>query len=136
MVPDSPGAEVAALRAGAPTGLRAAAVVVCAVAFGGCFESGSDSGAPAPVAGASIGGSIRDANCRGWRAAGPSERRNTVHDITAFAGGPAGENPGTGATLPDDKAYGLFEHACRNDYARGFKLYKLYTRAAAFGGGR
>lgn len=75
---------------------------------------------------------MRNADCAGWRAAGPSERKNTVSDISAFAGGPPGERIGNGATLPDDKAYELFEAACRADYARGFKLYKLYTRAAAF----
>jgi hypothetical protein len=37
-----------------------------------------------------------------------------------------------GATLPNDKAYDLFEGACRPDFSKRFKLYKLYTRAAAF----
>jgi len=39
---------------------------------------------------------------------------------------------GRGATLPDEKAYELFENTCKQDYARAFKLYKLYTRAASF----
>ena len=34
--------------------------------------------------------------------------------------------------LPDDKAVKLFDRACKQTYARGFKLYKLYNRAAAF----
>jgi hypothetical protein len=34
--------------------------------------------------------------------------------------------------LEDDQACDLFEGWCENEYARGFKLYKLYARAAAF----
>jgi hypothetical protein len=56
-----------------------------------------------------------------------------VRQLRAFAGGPTGESPGQrGATLDDDLAYRLLENNCSKDYARGFKLYKLYTRAAAF----
>jgi hypothetical protein len=53
--------------------------------------------------------------------------------LRAFAGGPVGESSGLhGATLNDDAAYQVLDDSCRHDYARGFKLYKLYTRAAAF----
>ncbi len=112
--------------------LGAAILLTLVLLLGGCLGGGSGSDGPANVAGATIGGSIRDANCKGWRTAGPSARKNTIHDLTSFAGGPVGERPGTGATLSDQKAYGLFEGACRPYYARGFKLYKLYTRGAAF----
>jgi hypothetical protein len=64
------------------------------------------------------------------------ERYGTIRDLRDFAGGPAGSGSeggsGHGATLDDDKAYKLFENYCAEDFARGFKLYKLYTRAAAF----
>ena len=36
--------------------------------------------------------------------------------------------------LDDEKAYDLFDSYCENEFARGFKLYKLYARAAAFSG--
>jgi hypothetical protein len=51
-----------------------------------------------------------------------------------FAGQEAGsaQARGHGATLKDDQAYKLFQNWCSKDFARGFKLYKLYTRAAAF----
>jgi len=134
MVQDPAGAEVAAVVCSpvARPGLRVAGLLVCAILLGGCSGGGSGSDGPAKQAGATIGGSVRNADCAGWRAAGPPERKNTVSDISAFAGGPAGERIGNGATLSEDKAYDLFEGACRADYARGFKLYKLYTRAAAF----
>ena len=37
--------------------------------------------------------------------------------------------------LSEERAFDLFEATCANEYARGFKLYKVYGRGAAFGGG-
>jgi hypothetical protein len=36
--------------------------------------------------------------------------------------------------LDDQQAYDLLNSYCEADFARGFKLYKLYPRAAAFSG--
>jgi hypothetical protein len=72
------------------------------------------------------------ADCADWKRGTPTERTNTVIAIRNFAGGPVGSPAGRGATLPDEKAYDLFENTCANAYARAFKLYKLYTRAASF----
>ena len=36
--------------------------------------------------------------------------------------------------LDDDRTYTLMQSFCANHFARGFKLYKLYERAAAFVG--
>jgi hypothetical protein len=72
------------------------------------------------------------AACSDWRKATPSERDGTIRGLRAFAGGPTGEAPGLhGATLSDEKAYQLLENTCRQDFARGFKLYKVYTRGAS-----
>ena len=51
-----------------------------------------------------------------------------------FAGGPVGSSQGlqNGPVLDDTRAYKLLESYCVNFFARGFKLYKLYDRAAAF----
>ena len=43
-----------------------------------------------------------------------------------------GEGGARGRTLEDKQAQELFDRACKQRYARGFKLYKLYSRAAAF----
>ena len=75
---------------------------------------------------------LRLADCAYWSAAGRGERRELIRQIRNFAGGPVGTSTLHGATLPDREAYRLFENYCRNDFARGFKLYRLYTRAAAF----
>ena len=39
-----------------------------------------------------------------------------------------------GPVLDDERAYNLLQGYCANRFARGFKLYKLYERAAAFVG--
>ena len=106
----------------------AAAMLLACVALTGCSDDGS---VPQGGAGDGIGAPVRSANCTDWKKAGPSERRQSLDQIRAFAGGPV-EQGGHGNTLDDDKAYRLFENWCSHDYARGFKLYKLYTRAAAF----
>ena len=53
-------------------------------------------------------------------------------DEGAWDGGPTGTGDTNGSTLPDRKAYDLFEGTCRQSFATRFKLYKLYTRAAGF----
>ena len=37
-----------------------------------------------------------------------------------------------GNTLPDDVAYNTLDARCKPEFARGFLLYQLYIRAAAF----
>jgi hypothetical protein len=109
----------------------AAALLAAAAALSGCLGDGSSSDQPA-AAGARIGVPIRTADCGDWRRATPRERAGTIDDIEAFAGGPGGPPGAHGTTLPDDDAYRLFESYCRNRFARGFTLYKLYARAAGF----
>jgi hypothetical protein len=70
--------------------------------------------------------------CRDWNEADPRERAGTLDALERFAGGPTGSPGGHGRTLDDDRAYELFDRWCERPYARGFRLYKLYTRAAAF----
>jgi hypothetical protein len=108
-----------------------AAVLAAAVGLTGCL--GGNSANPPQSSGVRIGTPLQLANCRDWRTASPQERAGTVRDLRGFAGGPVGESPGrTGATLDDDRAYQVLDNYCKADFARGFKLYKLYTRAAAF----
>jgi hypothetical protein len=113
--------------------VAAAALLTALVA--GC-GSGSETQPPSDV-GPHIDRPIELTDCTDWEAANTEERLGTIRQIKNFAGGPVvgGEpNPasGTGAVLDDKQAYDLMERFCGNDYARGFKLYKLYTRAAAF----
>lgn len=109
----------------------ALAALAAAAALGvGCGETGN----PAAQAGGGLSQPVRLADCETWRAADARERFDTIGALRAFAGDRTGSPGGRGATLDDDAAYDLIERSCEPSYARGFKLYKLYTRAAAFSG--
>ena len=60
-----------------------------------------------------------------------AERLATIADIRAQVNQAGADGPTP--DLTDGDAYALFERACANDYALGFRLYKLYLRAASFG---
>lgn len=114
---------------------RAAALTLVAAALAGCGGSGSEEQA-ASGGGPDISGlPINLADCEDWNDASVEERLATVAQIRDYTGGPVGgTGGGTGAVLDDEKAYDFFESYCENQFARGFKLYKLYGRAAAFSG--
>jgi hypothetical protein len=92
------------------------------------------SGPPVVLGGPSIGVAIELANCEDWNDASVEERIGTIDQIENFAGGPVGTAGGRGAVLSDEDAYDVMEGYCSEEFARGFRLYKLYTRAAAFQG--
>jgi hypothetical protein len=118
---------------------RAFAVVlfVVAVAVAGC--GGGSSTEPQVDVGPNVGEPISLADCNDWKQANTEQRLGTISQLKDFAGGPIvgnnGSSPtGRGAVLDDKDAYNLFNRWCDQSYARGFKLYKLYERAAAFTG--
>ena len=108
----------------------AAAALICSLLLFGC--GGSDASDTASGSGPRIGVALRLADCDDWKQADVSERLGTVRQLADFAGGPTGSPAGRGNTLSDERGYEVMQNWCRNDFARGFKLYKLYTRAAAF----
>ena len=89
-------------------------------------------GGPVAVEDTRIGQPTQLVQCDDWNAATPQQRSGTIDALRKFAGGPTGSPAGYGRTLDDDEAYALFDRWCSESYARAFKLYKLYTRAAAF----
>jgi hypothetical protein len=105
---------------------------LASLVLAGCFGGG-----PAAVqnAGPAFGTPIRLATCSDWVTASPAQRSALLEGIKAVSGGPTGSPAGRGRVLDDDSAYNLFEVDCRPAFAKQFQLYKLYTRAAAFGGG-
>jgi hypothetical protein len=108
---------------------------MAAIALVGAALAGCGGGEPQQhVGGPDLGVPVRLADCSDWRDATVSERLGTVRELRQFAGGPTGSPAGHGATLEDEKAYELLDHQCAADLASAFKLYKLYTRAAAFSG--
>jgi hypothetical protein len=108
------------------------AVLLGAVLLAGCGgESPQD---PPPAASRAGPGGLattaRVADCADWNRASVEERVETIDGIREYQGGPT--TGGTGVVLPDEDAYELFEGYCDNEFARAFKLYKLYARAAGF----
>jgi hypothetical protein len=122
---------VRALRIAVPAALAAASIVV------GC--GGGTNTQPQVDVGPNVGQPINLADCSDWNQANTEQRLGTIKELKGFAGGPVVGNSatspsGTGAVLEDKQAYDLFESYCKESFARGFKLYKLYERAASFSG--
>jgi hypothetical protein len=133
-------AQAIARRAGTLRRGRGAAclsAVVATIVVAGC--GGGSGTQPQVDVGPNVGQPINLADCNDWNQANTEQRLGTIHDLKGFAGGPVvGNNAtspsGTGAVLDDKQAYDLFQNYCKESFARGFKLYKLYERAAAFAG--
>ena len=129
MVQDAAGASVAPR-------LRPALALVLALtlaALAGCSSDSPQNGAPSPGGAERIGTPVRLANCRDWEKATLRQRFGTVRELRSVLGRPVGgEGGATGRTLDDRQAFDLFDNACKQSFAKGFKLYKIYSRAAAF----
>ena len=98
---------------------------------------GAPSPAPLPAAeyfsdrkGGSLGAqaTLQSSTCADWRLASPRTRRVTVDRLEVVVRGTLG----LGNTLPDGRAYAAIDSRCGRDFALGFLLYEIYTRAAAF----
>ena len=115
---------------------RTAFVIICCLGLiaGGVGVSVASKGAE-DARTVSVG-SVRQANCTDWKKGSEDQRENMVFALRRFAGGPVGSSAAIqrGPTLDDDRAYRVLDSYCSRDFARGFKLYKLYERAAAFVG--
>lgn len=105
--------------------------LVAGVLLAGC---GSGGGTPPPHLGGvvNLGTDLRLANCTDWKNGTLEERLGTIGQIRNYVSGPVGNGGGHGNTLDDKRAYDVMNEWCSQSFARGFKLYKLYTRSAAF----
>ena len=112
----------------------AAALTCWALLLGGCGGSGHAKAGGVAASPYGLGGSVRANNCSDWKRGNVSQRLGAVVKLRNFAGGPVGSSAGiqNGPVLNDERAYNLLQGYCANRFARGFKLYKLYERAAAF----
>jgi hypothetical protein len=83
-----------------------------------------------PLGPVTAGSVARMAQCRDWRSGGHAARMATIYDVRSQINLEDGtvEIP----ALTDDEAYELFQSACSHDFARGFRLYKLYARATGY----
>jgi len=112
--------------------MLAAGAAIIAWSAGGSEGSSDEAEAPKTLGVGEVrAGSVAAlAQCSDWSEGTVAQRRATVEDIhnqlnQAGADGPTPD-------LPPDDAYALFERACSQGYAAGFRLYKLYARSAAF----
>jgi hypothetical protein len=114
-----------------------ACALTAAILIAGC--GGGSSTQPQVDVGPNVGQPINLADCNDWNQANTEQRLGTIKQLKDFAGGPVVGNSATspsgrGSVLDDKQAYELFNRYCAADFAHGFKLYKLYERAAAFAG--
>lgn len=127
--------------------LRAVALSLCclvplgagAVLFGGCGGASTSHAStfPTHLAGpvtADVGESARSDTCEQWQKGTAQQRHGALKRLRKFATSPIGSSTSRkyGPTLSESRAYRLFESLCAKHFARAFKLYKLYERAAAF----
>jgi len=75
-----------------------------------------------------FGVALQVADCADWRASSPEQRQSAIDQLENAVAGPRND----GNTLKDDVAYNTLDARCKPDFARGFLLYQLYIRAAAF----
>ena len=68
--------------------------------------------------------------CRDWNAATPEEQLATIVDVRSQINL---EDSGIDApSLTDEEAQEMFDNSCEPTWAQGFRLYKLYARAAGW----
>ncbi len=113
--------------------VSAAVAILIGAALAGCGGEGDGSSGESGQ-GVQLGDPVSLADCTDWNDGSVEQRFGTIAQIREFTGGPIAGTPASGSTLSDERAYDLFETYCENEFARGFKLYKLYGRAAAFSG--
>jgi hypothetical protein len=81
-----------------------------------------------PAAPEPFGVKLQVATCTDWKESSPQERQSAVDQLEAAVAGPRKE----GNTLDDELAYSTLDARCEPEFAKGFLLYQLYIRAAAF----
>jgi hypothetical protein len=99
---------------------RPALIAATALLVAGC---GGQASPPEP-----FGVALQVADCQDWRDASPQQRQSAIDQLERTVAGPRKE----GNTLYDDVAYDTLEARCKPEFARGFLLYQIYIRAAAF----
>ena len=109
----------------------AAAVALTACGGGGDGDGGAG-GSKAEPLGEKLGGSVAQlADCGDWNGGARDRKLATVADIRDQV---IRDDTGIKAPpLSDVEAVQLFDQECSRPYAKGFRLYVLYARAAGFG---
>jgi hypothetical protein len=111
--------------------VRAAAAVAAAAALAGSGCGSDASAGQETELGPLRAGSVAAlAQCSDWTQGSKEQKVATVQDIRDMVNQTGTVEPTT--DLDDEDALALLDRACENDFASGFRLYKLYTRGSAF----
>ncbi len=118
------------LRISAVSG-AVAAVLLLSLTFGACGGGEDESKSASKPLGQELAGSVAHlAQCKDWVGGSRERKLATIEDVRAQV-----NRRDTGIQAPpltDEEALGLFDRACANRFARSFRLYVLYARAAGF----
>lgn len=105
-------------------------VVLALLSLPGCGGAEGEPEAAKPL-GTELAGSVAHlAQCKDWVGGSRERKLATIDDIRAQVN--RRDTEIDAPALSDEEALGLFDRACSNSFARGFRLYVLYARAAGF----
>ena len=107
-----------------------ALAVAATAAVAGCGSGDDEPAAEAEPLGEETAGSVAQlAQCRDWVRGDEAEKLATIADIRSQVN--LQDSGFDAPPLSDEEAMELFDGACAEPYAAGFRLYILYARGAA-----
>ena len=106
------------------------ALAFAALALAACGSDSERAEKAQPVGDVLVGSVAPLAQCADWNTGTRAERLATIDDVREQVNlqDSAVKTP----ELSDATAYRVLDSTCRKPFARGFRLYKLYARAASF----
>lgn len=129
----APGAPPRVRRICSAISHKSASLVVAGtlVALAGCGSGDGGDAREAKPLGQERAGSVAPlVQCRDWVKGNEAEKLATVEEIRRqinLEDGPVKAPP-----LTDEEAMSVFDNACSESFAAGFRLYVLYARAVGF----
>ena len=108
----------------------AAAAAVAALALGACGGDSDGEQEALPLGKVRVGSVAQLAECRDWNRGSRDQQLATIAQIKEQIN--LQDSNVETPELSDEDAYAVLDNTCANGFADGFRLYKLYARAASF----